>query len=232
MEVIVLAGGLGTRLKGITGDAIPKPMVDVGGKPFLEYLLLNLSRYNVTKVVLSVGHKYEVIRNYFRDSFKNIKLKYSIEDSPLGTGGAIKKALRYTEEDNVFIINGDTYFDVDLYAMFKKHMASAADMTIALKEMKDFDRYGCVTVENGMVTGFEEKKFYKKGLINGGVYLINKRIIQFFPEEEKFSFEKDFMEKKLKELEVIPYLSDEYFIDIGIPEDYEKACRELPKMGD
>lgn len=227
MQPIILAGGLGKRLQGVTGNVIPKPMVDINGKPFLEYLLLNLSKYNVTKIILSVGHKYEIIKEYFGNSFRNVPIKYSIESSPLGTGGAIKKALGYVKEDNVFIFNGDTYFDVNLNAMLRKHLASNADMTIALKEMIDFDRYGCVEVENDRIAGFEEKKFYAKGFINGGIYLLSKDISVRFPEMERFSFEKDFMEKKLKELNVKPFVSNEYFIDIGIPEDYCKARKEL-----
>ena len=113
MEAIVLAGGLGTRLRSVVSE-LPKPMAPVGDKPFLEYILKYLKKNGIDKVVLSVGYKWETIKEYFGDSFEDIELVYSIENEPLGTGGAIKQAMEYVSDVNVFIVNGDTFFDIDL----------------------------------------------------------------------------------------------------------------------
>ena len=120
MEAIVLAGGLGTRLRSIVLD-LPKPMAPIGDKPFLEYIFKYLKKSGVTRVVLSVGYKWKVIEEYFGSSFENIELVYSVENEPLGTGGAIKKAMTKIEGEKVYIINGDTFFDVNLNALSLKN---------------------------------------------------------------------------------------------------------------
>ena len=228
-ELIILAGGLGKRLKSITKDLVPKPMVEIKGKPFLEYVLNSVSKYGLSKIILSVGHKYEIIQDYFGSSFGDIPLYYSIEDAPLGTGGAIKKALEVVDSDYAFILNGDTYFDIDLNEILWQHIESTADMSIALKEMKNFDRYGCVELTNGKITGFKEKQFYFKGFINGGVYVVNRGIMRSFPTKTKFSFENDFLEKEVSAIFIHPYISKGYFIDIGIPEDFKRAMGHFSK---
>jgi D-glycero-alpha-D-manno-heptose 1-phosphate guanylyltransferase len=223
MEVIILAGGFGTRLQSVVKD-VPKPMAEINGKPFLEYLLEYLSQYSITKIILSVGYKQDVIKEYFQNSYKHISLGYSCEDEPLGTGGAIKQALKLIapETKNVLVLNGDTFFQIDLQKLKKINDTLSADITISLKEMIDFDRYGAIKIESNLVKKFEEKKFYKKAYINAGVYMIKKNIFDTLS-ETKFSFE-EFLEKNLALLKVCPYISNKsYFIDIGIPEDYEKA---------
>ncbi len=223
MEVIILAGGFGTRLQSVVKD-VPKPMAEINGKPFLEYLLEYLSQYSITKIILSVGYKQDVIKEYFQNSYKHISLGYSCEDEPLGTGGAIKQALKLIapETKNVLVLNGDTFFQIDLQKLKKINDTLSADITISLKEMIDFDRYGAIKIESNLVKKFEEKKFYKKAYINAGVYMIKKNIFDTLS-ETKFSFE-EFLEKNLALLKVCSYISNKsYFIDIGIPEDYEKA---------
>lgn len=222
MEAIILAGGFGTRLKQVVSD-VPKPMAPINEIPFLVYIFNWLNKYNVTHVVLAVGYKKEVIIDHFGKKYKNIDIDYSIEDTPLFTGGAIKQALNKCREDNIFIINGDTFFDVNLEELLAQHIKLNADFTISVKEMKDFDRYGIVKInENKEVIGFEEKKYHEKGYINGGIYCIKKDLLNKIS-KPTFSFEKDYMEKYYLKDDIKAYFSDSYFIDIGIPEDYSKA---------
>lgn len=219
MEAIILAGGFGTRLNHIVSD-VPKAMAPVNNKPFLVYLLDYLHDHQIKKVVLAVGYKSDHIKNYFKNSYKGLKIIYSDEDSPLGTGGAIKKALSKCKTENIFIFNGDTYFDVDLLAMKKCHHQTKCQITIAIKEMVDYDRYGSVVINNNKIIRFIEKKKTKKGMINGGVYLLNKNALQTVPAEQ-FSFEKVILESL--DYPLCAFQSDGYFIDIGVADDYEKA---------
>ena len=218
MEAIILAGGFGTRLKHVVSD-VPKPMAPINDNPFLEYIFEDLKKKGVTHVVLAVGYMKEKIEEYFKNQYKNIKISYSEENSPLGTGGAIKKAVSKCREEDIFIINGDTFYDVDLKKMKKFHIENKSSLTIAVKEMENFDRYGSLVIENNKIVKFEEKKPMLKGKINGGIYLIKKNIFQGI-EQESFSFEKEILENE--KIEKYAYESNGYFIDIGIPEDYYK----------
>lgn len=220
MEIVILAGGLGTRLSNVVSD-VPKPMAVVNGKPFLEYVLNQVARYDAKRVVLAVGYKSEVIESYFGNDYLGMELVYSKEVEPLGTGGAIKQALQYCNSNDVAIINGDTFFDVDLVKMLEFHHRHQSDITLALKYMTQFDRYGSVVCDlNNKVIRFEEKKYMESGNINGGVYIINKDILKNIP-NGKFSFENIVLESMSNLM--YGYPSEAYFIDIGIPEDYEKA---------
>lgn len=223
MEAVVLAGGLGTRLRRVVTD-LPKPMAPIGNKPFLEYILKYLEKNGIKRVILSVGYKWEIIQEYFGYEFENIELIYSVEDEPLGTGGAIKKAMNQVENSQVYIINGDTFFDVNLKTLDLKDKSK---LILSLKHMTDFDRYGCVeNDENNLVTAFTEKSYRKSGNINGGIYLASKDIFNEYDLDEKFSFE-EFMQENFKKLQISSTIFDNYFIDIGIPEDYEKAQSEI-----
>ena len=224
---IILAGGFGTRLQSVVKD-LPKPMAPINGKPFLEFVLKYCAHHQLKKVVLSVGYKHESIHNYFGNKFQDIEISYCVDENPLGTGGAIKAAIKNVSEEHVLILNGDTFFNVNVAEFYTRHAKSNAICSIALKQMKNFDRYGIVSVDSeNLISGFEEKAFRASGNINGGVYILNKNIEQHFPSEEKFSFEKDFMEKKFSDLKMKGFLFDDYFIDIGIPEDYNRAQHEL-----
>jgi len=223
---IILAGGMGTRLQSVVNDR-PKVMAEIEGKPFLSCLLDILLRQGIKNVVLAVGYKREFIVNYYNYKYKDIELKYSIEDAPLGTGGAIRQALDYAEDENVFIVNGDTYFDVDYKGMSDFHDKNNAQITIALKELLDFDRYGSIQIANNRIVDFIEKKKITQGLINGGVYLIRKNIFNGFSLTETFSFEIDFLQKYFTKMVCYGYISTGEFIDIGIPEDYSLAKEVL-----
>lgn len=222
MEAIILAGGFGTRLQTVVKD-VPKPMAEINGFPFLKYLLDSLSQQAVTTVILSVGYKQEIIKDYFQDRYLDMQVLYASEDSPLGTGGAIIQALKLTTENDIYVLNGDTFFEVDLKAMQRLHIETKADISLATKVMQDFDRYGTVKTEAGRVIAFEEKQYQVEGFINGGIYIIKKAIFDSFQLETKFSFESDFLENKLEQLIVTAFKSEGYFIDIGIPEDYYHA---------
>jgi D-glycero-alpha-D-manno-heptose 1-phosphate guanylyltransferase len=227
MEAIVLAGGLGTRLQSIISE-LPKPMAPIANKPFLFYLLKWLEKNGVSRVILSVGHKWEIIFNEFGEHFNSVELVYSVEDLPLGTGGAISLAMSRLKNDHFFIINGDTLFDVNLDYLLSFHKTNAYDLSVTLKPMSNFDRYGTVEIdENNRIINFYEKSKQKVGLINGGVYIANISIFKHFPHTEKFSFERDFLEKMINKLSFGGLINDEYFIDIGIPSDYKKARFEI-----
>lgn len=218
MQAIVLAGGLGTRLRSVVQD-LPKPMAPINGKPFLAFVLEYLKKQGIKEVILAVSYKYEVIQEYFKDEFLGIKIKYSIEKEPLGTGGAIKEALKFIKNE-VYVLNGDTFFDIDL----SKLKLNGSKICLALKQMNDFDRYGTVNVDGqGFVISFEEKIFKTQGLINGGIYLLTKDIFNEFDLEKKFSFE-EFLQENYKKLKARAKIFDDYFIDIGIPQDYILFC--------
>ena len=226
MEAIILAGGFGTRIQSVVSD-VPKPMAPVCGKPFLYYILQSLVQQKIERIILAVGYKNEVIINYLGYKFQSADLIYSIEVEPLGTGGGIRKGIEMTVGKKVLIINGDTYFDLSISELDQFHSNGNFDLTMCLKPMVHFDRYGTVTVDQNMVIGMKEKQACESGLINGGVYLINREIIEKFPVGSKFSFEKDFLEKEVNHLKFGAFISDNFFIDIGIPEDYEKAQEDF-----
>ncbi|MFG5129974.1 D-glycero-D-manno-heptose 1-phosphate guanosyltransferase [Campylobacter lari] len=220
MQAIVLAGGLGTRLKSVVQD-LPKPMAPINGKPFLTFVLEYLKKQGITEVILSVSYKYELIQEYFKDEFDGMKIRYNIEKELLGTGGAIKDALKLIQ-NQAYVLNGDTVFDINL----KKLVLNDSKICIALKQMQNFDRYGTVNVDDqGIVTSFEEKVLKKQGLINGGIYLLKKDIFDEFDLEKKFSFE-EFLQENFELLRIQTQIFNDYFIDIGVPQDYERFIKD------
>ena len=219
MEAIVLAGGLGTRLRSAVSN-LPKCMAPIGDTPFLSYILDWLQDQGADHVILSVGYLREYIINWISGQNYPFEIDFAVEETPLGTGGGIREALKYCHEKKVFVINGDTFFPVDLNAF-----TFDAPITVALKPMMEFERYGAVDISSGVITGFREKGYCREGLINGGVYALNDLDLSGFP--PKFSFEKEVLEPlKYKTCGVV---QDCYFLDIGIPEDYERAQTELPE---
>lgn len=215
-EAIILCGGLGTRLRSVISD-VPKPMAPINNKPFLAFVLEYLKKQNISRVVLAVSYKYEIIQEYFGNSYLGMQILYSIEKEPLGTGGAILEALNLINSNSCYVLNGDTFFDVNLDRL----KLDNSDICVALKPMKNFDRYGSVDIDNNSyISAFNEKKFTSNGLINGGVYLIKKNIFNSFNLPNKFSFEEFFQENFLI-FNAKATVFDDYFIDIGIPQDYK-----------
>lgn len=226
-EAIILAGGLGTRLQKITKN-IPKSMVCIDGKPFLEYLFDYLNKQKIERVILAVCYKFEIIRSYFGNQYKELNIEYSIEKEPLGTGGGIKRAIRLVKDKNVFVLNGDSFFNVNLENIYKFHKSMKSELTLALKPMKEIARYGIVKIgAKNKIIGFEEKKYKDFGFINGGIYLLNIDLFEGLNLHKKFSLENDFLEKYYNCKHFYGIIFDEEFIDIGIPEDYERAKNEL-----
>ena len=227
MEVIILAGGLGTRLQEVVSD-VPKTMAPVNGKPFLHYLLSWLKNYQVEKIILSVGYKSETVLKYFGNSFLNIPVEYVVEEKLLGTGGAVKYALNRAEGYNILVLNGDTYFPIDLNKFFAFHSDNNYQFSVALKRMKNFTRYGSVDCRRDTIIRFNEKEFCPDGLINGGIYFINRKFFGSIQLPEVFSLEKDLLEKEAGSYLIKGLIFDELFIDIGLPEDYKRAAAVLP----
>lgn len=225
MEAIILAGGLGTRLQKVVSD-VPKPMAPVGGRPFLEHLVNQLVKFRAKKIVLSIGHKADVITEYFDKHRHNDIIEFCNEPEPLGTGGAVEFSLKKTSDKNVLIINGDTYLDLDIGALFQFHVLKDADFTVAIKTMRNCDRYDNIVLDkDDRIVKFLPRKFNETCLINAGYYIIERNLLKEMP--DKFSIEKDFILPQLANLKFYGFRSNGYFIDIGIPEDYERAQKEL-----
>ena len=226
-EAIILAGGLGTRLRSAVPD-LPKCMAPVAGKPFISYVIDHYLQEGIDRFIFSLGYKHEIVEEYLMAHYSNLSLAFVVEEEPLGTGGAIKLAATEVAGKTALVLNGDTIFRIRLKKLAPFHHMCGADCTLSLKPMKNFDRYGVVELNpDYSISNFKEKQFYSEGLINGGVYALNagKFLRENLP--EKFSFEKDYLEKLFPQRRMYGVVQDEYFIDIGIPEDYEKAQTDL-----
>jgi D-glycero-alpha-D-manno-heptose 1-phosphate guanylyltransferase len=227
MEAIVLAGGLGTRLRSRVADR-PKPMAEVAGKPFLAWLLDYLALQGVTDVILSIGYRGEVIADYFGERHGPLAVRYAVEDEPLGTGGAIRHALAESRRDPVWVVNGDTMLCLDYRAMAARPRGAGAAMTMALRRVPDAARYGAVGLSGDRVSGFAATGKSGPGLINSGVYLLSQDLFLGHDLPTKFSFERDFLPLAVRRGLVAAFVTDAWFIDIGIPEDYDRAQSEIP----
>jgi NDP-sugar pyrophosphorylase family protein len=221
MKVLILAAGLGTRLGDLTKN-IPKPMIDINGKPFLEYLINLYKKKGVRDFVLCVGYKSEVIIDYFGNGKKfGVNIEYSYGTHPLGTAGEIKNAKRYINERFMFIY-GDTYIDFDLDKMLQFHKEHNAKITILCTKSNAENRSGGISIMNNKVTSFEEK--VEKNFISAGVFICEqdiKELLEEIPKEE-LSFEKDIFPELSKKGEVYAYVNDNEFTDIGVPTSLEK----------
>ena len=226
MEAIILAGGLGTRLRSRIRD-VPKSMAPVVGRPFLEILLDRLIDQGCDRFILSVGYLRQVIIDAFGEDYRGVPLRYAVEDIPLGTGGAIQLALKHVVEPSVLVLNGDTYLDANLAAMLSLHASAGRPMTMAVTRVPDVARYGGVTIDEGQVTGFIEKGQFGEGWINGGVYILDSTFP--WPEnlETPFSFETDVLVPHVNQLHPAAFTCDGQFLDIGVPEDLDRAEVEL-----
>jgi D-glycero-alpha-D-manno-heptose 1-phosphate guanylyltransferase len=230
LECIVLAGGLGTRLKEAVPE-LPKCLAPVAGLPFLQHVIVQMQKQGVEHFIFSLGYKHEFITDFLSSTFPNLHYSLSIEDQPLGTGGAILKAMELCKQENIIVINGDTFFNISLDPVMSFHTQNQSACTLVLKPMKNFDRYGVVELNNAhQIVAFQEKKYYDFGLINGGTYVINKDKFLQKNLPEKFSFEKDYLEKEIGNEKIMGFVQDVYFIDIGIPEDFNRANVELTNL--
>lgn len=231
-EAIILAGGFGTRLQSVVSD-VPKPMAPINNIPFLNYIFDYLKFFKIEHVVLSTGYLSEKISDYYKNEFKGIKISYTKEETPLGTGGGIRLALEKCTTKDILVLNGDSFFDVDIETYYPLHAKFKSDCTLALRKVSNAARYGTINLsDTSAIKAFKEKdSAEKEGLINGGVYILNRDL---FLSKTKpsiaFSIEKDFFENRINELHIFGFEYDGYFIDIGIPEDYKKAQDDFKRF--
>jgi D-glycero-alpha-D-manno-heptose 1-phosphate guanylyltransferase len=227
MQAIVLVGGQGTRLRTVVSE-VPKVMASIGGRPFLSLLLDLLERQGVDEAVLAVGYLREMLMARFGERHGALALRYAVETEPLGTGGALRNALAMVDRFPAFALNGDTYLELDYRAMLSVHEGAKSNLTIALRRMAKNERYGGVTVAGDRIVGFAAQGA-RTGLVSAGVYLFADRLLDDPTLPEKFSFERDFLEERVAALRPLAFETTGYFIDIGVPEDYRRAQRELPQ---
>lgn len=230
MQAILLAGGLGTRLRSVVNDR-PKPMALIGDKPFMEYVVHELSRHDIREIIFAVGYKGSMVEEYFGDGSRfGVKVSYAYEEELLGTAGAIKNAGRFVTEDSFFVLNADTFYQMDYSRLLRVKEEKALEMALVLREVPDISRYGAAVLSDGMLTGFNEKvKVSCPGTINGGVYLMNRELLEAIP-SGKVSLENEMIPVWMKEGRRLGgFVNDGYFIDIGIPEDYFKFQRDVEK---
>ncbi len=221
MKAIILAGGFGTRLKSVIAD-MPKPMAPVQGKPFLEYLIYQLKNWGYRDIVISVGYLKDQIISYFGDGRPwGVSIEYSKEDLPLGTGGAIREAMSKYEDKTYLVLNGDSFYNIDLKSLCDFHRVKSAQATMAAVSVEDALRYGSVTMNDlGEVIGFGEKQSKAKGIINAGIYLLTRSVLATMP-SGTISFEKEILPELIHK-GLFGSIQQGFFIDIGLPEDYEK----------
>ncbi|MFW8590625.1 sugar phosphate nucleotidyltransferase [Glaciecola sp. 2405UD65-10] len=225
---IVLAGGFGTRLGDIT-KSTPKPLVDVAGRPFLEFVLDALIEQGVEQAIFSLSFLKEQFIEHFGKQYKSLHIQYAIEDDPLGTGGGISNAIRCDKlkHQHYLVVNGDTSVEFDLAKMLSIHTRQHAHLTMLTRYMDDTDRYGRVETHENMLTGFAEKQSGASGSINSGIYLIDNAQCKLDEIDGVYSFEKDYLEKYVGQGNFSFAQADGYFIDIGIPADLARAKRDF-----
>ncbi|MEE0948120.1 MAG: nucleotidyltransferase family protein [Bacteroidales bacterium] len=235
-EAIILCGGKGTRLKEVVND-VPKPLAPIDGIPFLSILMKFLKAQGIERVILATGYMHEKIENLYGNCYEGMEIVYSVEQNPLGTGGAIANALRKIKSENVLVLNGDSVIKFQLneikkqFGEIKKQFSEIKfHSLLILKPMERVERYGAVKTFENRVTAFEEKSFKEQCLINTGVYILNKEIFNDKAENEVFSFEKDFLEKEVEKGSLFGMECKGFFIDIGVPEDYAAAQNNLIKQ--
>jgi D-glycero-alpha-D-manno-heptose 1-phosphate guanylyltransferase len=227
LEGIILAGGMGTRLSSVWSEG-PKPMAPINGKPFLEILLESLFKKGFSRVIMAVSYKHEQISSYFGSRYKTIEIEYVVEESPLGTGGAILEGMSQAISDHVYVFNGDTFLDFEVVKIEKLWLNNSLPIMV-LKKVFDGSRFGAVEISSGLIGSFSEKVMSCETLINAGCYVLPKNIFDEVSVENSFSFEKEFLPQYIKNNSMLGFITEGIFIDIGIPGDY-KLAQEL--LGD
>lgn len=213
---VILAGGLGTRLRSVVSDR-PKPMADVGGKPFIEYLVQRLLLCNFRNILICISYKRESIIDYFNSQHRK-NIRFSIEEQPLGTAGALKNATAMLT-DSFVVLNGDTFVEANYRKMLSFHIANRADATIALVKGNSADA-GHVALEGERVVGFMEKGQRPTGFMSAGLYVMQKIMLEKIPTNQSYSLETGLFPSIIKDSNVLGYVVEGAFIDIGSPEKY------------
>lgn len=236
MQAILLAGGLGTRLRSVVSDR-PKPMALIQDKPFMEYVVHELAKHGITDIIFAVGYKGSMVEEYFGDGSRftapdhtPIKIQYAYEKELLGTAGAIKNAGKLVTEDAFYVLNADTFYQIDYSRLAQMQAQKDLDLALVLREVPDISRYGEAILDQGMLTGFNEKTSEARpGTINGGIYYMKRELLDEIP-EGKVSLENEMIPKWLGEKRRLGgFVHDGYFIDIGIPEAYYQFMDDVKK---
>lgn len=235
MQAILLAGGLGTRLKSVVNDR-PKPMALIGDRPFMEYVVHELSRHGITDIIFAVGYKGSMVEDYFGDGSSmeaadgsgRLHIRYAYEEELLGTAGAIKNAGKLVTEERFFVLNADTFYQIDYGRLVRLQSEKELEMALVLREVPDVSRYGQAVLRDEKLVGFNEKTTEAApGTINGGIYLMNRKLLEEIP-KGKVSLENEMIPKWLREGRALGgIVNDGYFIDIGIPEDYYRFIEDV-----
>jgi len=229
-EAIILAGGLGTRLQSEVAN-LPKCMAPINDHPFLYYQIRHLQQQGIERFIISLGYLSTHAAAYISTLLPDDAYTLVTEPYPLGTGGAVHLAMQQVRGKSVWVLNGDSICMISLKQQLQLHQINAATCTLALVPMQQFDRYGVVTVDDmNRITGFQEKKWQEYGLINAGIYLMEVAAFQSFSWPEKFSLENEYLQQHYATTPMYGYTENAYFLDIGIPEDYHRAQRELPQQ--
>ncbi|MGL5433939.1 MAG: nucleotidyltransferase family protein [Lachnospiraceae bacterium] len=237
MQAILLAGGLGTRLRSVINDR-PKPMALIDDKPFMEYVVHELSRYGVTEIIFAVGYKGSMVEEYFRDGSDfplpdgdgHLKIHYAYEEELLGTAGAIKNAGSFITDDMFFVLNADTFYQIDYSRLIQLMKDRELEMALVVREVPDVSRYGQAVISDDRLTAFNEKTTEQKpGTINGGIYLMNRTLLEEIP-AGKVSLENEMIPQWLSQgCALGGMVNDGYFIDIGVPEAYYQFIEDVRK---
>lgn len=226
MKAVVLCGGLGTRLGDLTKDT-PKPLLEVAGRPFMHHVLGKLAAAGVSDITLATSFQWEKIAAVYGQTWQGLRMHYSVEAEPLGTGGAIRQAMHQAQASEALVLNGDTLFDMDIKALLAFHGKKRAQVAVAVRLVPDVSRFGAVTMDGeGRIVKFGEKRQQGAGRINAGVYVVNAEVFDGM-EAARFSFESDVLSAGIEALRLYAMEADGYFIDIGIPADLARAARDL-----
>jgi histidinol-phosphate phosphatase domain len=231
---VIMAGGKGSRLRSITNDEIPKPMVPVDGKPLLEYQVEALKEYGIKKIVMIVGHLGEKIMEHFKDGKDfGVDIDYIVEKEPLGTAGAFYYLKDKTEAKDFLLVFGDVFFDIDFDRMEDFHFKNAALTTLlAHPNGHPYDSDLIQTDDNGKVIGFDSKNnvrdYWYDNMVNAGMYIINRELLELVGEPVKIDFEKDILANQVKnEANIYAYHSPEYVKDVGTVDRINATVEEL-----
>ncbi len=227
----MLCGGLGTRLGDLTHDT-PKPLIAVSGRPFLAHVLDQLITAPIDEIVLAVSFQWQKIQTKIGTRWRDVKVSYSIETEPLGTGGAIRQAMKQSSITEALVANGDTFLKINPHDLIQFATDHAADIAIALRAIEDSSRFGKVSIDlTGRIVAFQEKAPGSSGLINSGLYYLKSSVLDLV-EASSFSFEKDILTAHHDKLAIFGMQTTAYFIDMGIPDDLARARIELPIVSD
>ena len=221
-EAIILVGGRGTRLQSVISD-VPKPLAPVAGRPFLSWVLDHLDASGIRKVILATGYMAEQVASYVGDTWGDMSVSYSVEDGPLGTGGAVRQASGLLQGDTVHILNGDTFLRYAPSELEAATSQAGGTIGVALARVDDIARYGSVVVRDDRVLRFREKGGHGPGLVNAGSYFFTTAALGQLERGKAFSLETEVLEPQTEQGNVIAFTQTSAFIDIGVPEDYERA---------